>query len=181
MLQGKLVRLRANEREDLPNYLRWVNDPDILLYFGTYLPYNMDKEVAWFEHMNQDDSVINFAIEYEGQHVGGCGLLKINHRNQSAEVGLFIGEKSLWDKGLGQDTLRTLLDYGFDQLNLHRIYLRVIAENARGVHAYEKVGFVHEGRLREDVWRHGHWQDMLIMSVLRHEWYAKREEAAGRQ
>ena len=170
MLHGELVRLRPIEREDLPNYLRWINDPDVLAYFGTYLPYNMVKEESWFERMNQDASVLNFAIEYEGQHVGGCGFVNINHRHQSSEVGLFIGEKSFWDKGLGQDTLRVMLDYGFDFLNLHRIYLRVFVENERGVHAYEKVGFVHEGRFREAEWRHGRWQDMLIMSVLRPEW-----------
>ena len=178
MLEGKLVRLRPVEREDLPNYIQWVNDPDVLAYFGTYLPYNMDREIAWFEGMNQDASVINFAIEYEGRHVGGCGLLNINHRNQSAEAGLFIGDKDMWDKGLGRDALRILLDYGFDQLNFHRIYLRVFAENGRAMHVYEKVGFVHEGRFREAEWRHGRWHDMLFMSVLRHEWYARRKAQA---
>ena len=178
MLQGKLVRLRPIEREDLPRYIQWVNDPEILAYFGTYLPYNLAKEEAWFDGMNKDASVINFAIEYEGRHVGGCGFIGIDHRNQSAEVGLFIGDKDLWDRGLGQDALRTMLDYGFDQLNFHRIYLRVFAENARGVHAYEKIGFVHEGRFRETNWRHGRWQDMLVMSILRREWYAKRDAQA---
>jgi len=170
MLQGKLVRLRPVERGDLPNDLLWVNDPDVLAYFGSYLPYNMPKEEAWFESMSKAKDVINFAIEYESRHVGGCGFLNIEHRNQSAEIGLFIGDKSVWDKGLGQDTLRTMLDYGFDQLNFHRIYLRVFAENARAVHAYEKVGFVHEGSFREATWRHGRWHDMLFMSVLRREW-----------
>ena len=71
-----------------------------------------------------------------------------------------------------------MLDYGFDQLNFHRIYLRVFAENIRGVHAYEKIGFVHEGRFRETNWRHGRWQDLLVMSILRREWYAERDAQA---
>lgn len=54
--------------------------------------------------------------------------------------------------------------------DLHRIYLCVFAENKRAIHAYEKVGFVHEANLREAEWRHGRWQDMLYMSVLRREW-----------
>ena len=177
MLRGKLVRLRPVERDDLPNFVQWVNDADVLAYFGSYLPYNMVKEEAWFENMSKDEQSINFAIEYEGRHVGACGFSNIDYRNQSAEVGLFIGDKTLWDKGLGQDTLRTMLDYGFDHLNFHRIYLRVFAENTRAVHAYEKVGFVHEGRLREAQWRHGRWQDTLVMSVLRREW-KKRSHGA---
>ena len=88
MLNGKLVSLRPVEREDLPNYIQWVNDPEVLAYFGTYLPYNLAKEEAWFDGMNKDASVINFAIEYEGRHVGGCGFIGIDHRNQVSRGGV---------------------------------------------------------------------------------------------
>ncbi|MCC7354303.1 MAG: GNAT family N-acetyltransferase, partial [Anaerolineae bacterium] len=94
----------------------------------------------------------------------------IDHHNGKAEVGIFIGEKDLWDKGLGQDALRTLVDYLFQQLNLHRVDLGVYADNARGIHAYEKVGFIHEGRWRQAGFRNGHYRDLLWMSVLRDEW-----------
>jgi len=127
------------------------------------------QEQVWYEAQNKDSSVINFAAEYEDQHIGGGGFCNINHASQNAEVGLFIGEKSLWDQGLGQDMLTTLVAYGFDYLNLHRIYLRVFGENQRAIHAYEQVGFVREGRFREAEWRHGRWHDILFMSILRHE------------
>jgi RimJ/RimL family protein N-acetyltransferase len=131
---------------------------------------NLAQEQAWYERQNTDESMLNLAVELDGKHIGGCGFGSINHADQNAEVGLAIGEKSLWDQGLGKDILETLLDYGFGYLNLHRIYLRVFAENHRAVHAYEQVGFVHEGCFRESYWRHGQWQDMLFMSVLRPEW-----------
>ena len=89
---------------------------------------------------------------------------------QYSNLGGIYLKKSLWDQGLGKDMLRTLVGYGFDYLNLHRIYLRVFAANQRAVHAYEQVGFVHEGRFREVEWRRGQWQDLLYMSILRHEW-----------
>lgn len=173
MLQGKRVVLRPIEPEHLPNYVQWLNDPEVLAYFGKYLPFNLAQEQSWYEHQNDDAGTVNFAVELEGKHIGGCGFLNINHRQQNAEVGIFIGEKSLWNQGLGQDTLTTILDYGFKFLNFHRIYLRVFVENERGVGAYEKVGFQQEGRLRDFEWRHGRWQDMLIMSILRPEWEAK--------
>jgi RimJ/RimL family protein N-acetyltransferase len=170
MLSGNRVVLRPNEPEHLPNYVRWFSDPDVLTYFGPYRPMNLASEQAWYEAQNKDASVVNFACEFEGRHIGGCGLLRINHAQQNAEVGLFIGEKALWDQGLGKDILRTIVSYGFDYLNLHRVYLRVFAENTRAVHAYEQVGFVREGCLREAEWRHGRWHDLLLMSVLGHEW-----------
>ncbi|NOX61783.1 MAG: GNAT family N-acetyltransferase [Chloroflexi bacterium] len=175
MLQGQRVTLVPIEREHLPNYVRWFADREVLEYFGPYLPLNLAQEEKWYELMLEDETTVAFAVEMEGQHIGGCGFTSINHRHQSAEAGLFIGEKSLWNMGLGQDILTTLLHYGFDYLNFHRIYLRVFAENERAIRAYEKVGFEHEGRFREAEWRHGRRHDLLFMSILRHEW--KRESS----
>jgi RimJ/RimL family protein N-acetyltransferase len=71
---------------------------------------------------------------------------------------------------LGYDVLHTLVRFGFEQMNLNRIYLRVHEKNERGIHLYGKVGFQHEGRWRQAEFRQGHYQDLLWMSILRHEW-----------
>jgi RimJ/RimL family protein N-acetyltransferase len=173
MLKGRRVVLRPIEPEHLAVYVRWFTDVEVLEYLGHFRPMNQAQEQAWYERQNQDPDSINFAVELDGRHIGGTGLHLHDHKNQSAEVGLFIGEKDLWNQGLGQDILATIVDYGFANLNLHRIYLRVFAENARAIHAYEKVGFVHEGRFREAEWRHGRWHDTVFMSILSQEWKAR--------
>jgi RimJ/RimL family protein N-acetyltransferase len=170
MLHGELVVLRAIERGDLPNYVGWLNDERVLRYFGFYRPMSLAQEERWYENMLGNAAACNFAIEYQGRHVGGAGLEHVDSKNANAEVGLFIGEPDLWDGGLGGDVLRTLLRYGFEQLNLNRIYLRVFADNERAVHLYEKIGFQHEGRWREHEFRHGRYHDMLWMAILRREW-----------
>jgi RimJ/RimL family protein N-acetyltransferase len=76
----------------------------------------------------------------------------------------------MWDRGLGFDALTTLVQFGFEQMNLNRIYLRVFAGNERAVHLYEKAGFRHEGCWRQAEFRHGRYHDLLWMSVLREEW-----------
>jgi len=172
MLQGQRVVLKPIEPEHLPNYVRWLGDTEVLAWFGDYRPLNLAREQGWYEAQNHDESSLNFAVEFDGRHIGGAGFGGINRTDQHAEVGLFIGEKSLWDQGLGKDILTTLVGYGFDYLNMHRIYLRVFAENHRAIRCYEQVGFVLEGRFREAYWRHGRWQDMLCMSILRSEWKA---------
>ncbi|MCO6452397.1 MAG: GNAT family N-acetyltransferase [Caldilineales bacterium] len=181
MLQGRRVVLRPIERADLATYTPWFNDPEVLEYFGRYWPMTLADEENWYEGQLGDPSRVNFAVEADGVHIGGCGFANIDHRNRHAEAGLFIGEKSYWNQGFGQDILRTLVDYGFHYLNFHRIYLRVFADNARGVRAYEKVGFRHEGRFRDAEWRHGRWMDILFMSILSHEWQpdAKSSEVEG--
>jgi RimJ/RimL family protein N-acetyltransferase len=173
MLHGERVVLRAIRREDLPNYVAWFNDPDVLEYFGHYRPMSLPQEERWYETMLQDRNVLSFAIEVEGRHVGACGFPNIDHQNRCAEVGLFIGVKELWGQGLCADVLRTLLRYGFEQLNFHRIYLRLFAENERGRRCYERVGFQVEGRFREHTFRHGRWIDELRMGILEDEWRAQ--------
>jgi diamine N-acetyltransferase len=170
MIRGERIVLRAIERDDLPNYVQWLNDPAVLEYFGNYLPFSLAQEEEWYETMLQDPGVCNFAVEFEGQHVGGAGFSEIDGRNRRAEVGLFIGLPALWDQGLGRETLQALLKFGFGQMNLNRIYLRVYAGNERAVYLYEKVGFRHEGCWRQAEFRHGRYHDTLWMSILREEW-----------
>jgi RimJ/RimL family protein N-acetyltransferase len=170
MLYGERVVLRAIEREDLPNYVQWLNDPKVLEYFGPYAPLSLGQEAKWYEQMLEDSTVCNFAIEFEGKHIGGAGLSRIDGRNASAEAGLFIGAPELWGQGLGFDVFQTLIRFGFEQMNLNRIYLRVFAGNKPAVHLYEKIGFKHEGCWRQAEFRNGRYQDMLWMSILREEW-----------
>jgi diamine N-acetyltransferase len=170
VIRGDRVVLRATERDDLPRYVRWLNDPAVLEFFGPYVPFSLAAEERWFEEQLQDSSQRNFAIDLEGRHIGGCGFCHIDPRNRRAEVGLFIGEPDLWNQGLGADVVRALVHFGFEELNLHRIYLRVFEENERGVNCYEKVGFRREGRWRQAEFRHGHYSDLVWMSMLRDEY-----------
>ncbi len=81
-----------------------------------------------------------------------------------------IGEKRFWNQGYGSEAMRLMLKYGFETVNLHRIYLRVFENNPRAVRAYEKAGFVHEGRERESHFIGGKYIDTLLMSVIRPDW-----------
>jgi RimJ/RimL family protein N-acetyltransferase len=73
--------------------------------------------------------------------------------------------------------MRLLLKHGFETLNLHRIFLRVYETNPRAIRTYEKVGFVHEGRMRQALYRQGQYHDILLMSVLRPEWDSNNRES----
>jgi RimJ/RimL family protein N-acetyltransferase len=175
MLYGKRIRLRGNERSDLPKFVEWLNNPDVRRYLSMSLPISQAAEEQWFENMlKRPSEEQSLGIEIKGgdgwRLIGNCGIFDINWRARSAEVGLFIGDKSCWNKGYGTEVMRLLLRHGFGTLNLNRIFLRVDAENLGGIRTYEKAGFVHEARLRESDFREGKYCDDLIMSVLRSEW-----------
>jgi RimJ/RimL family protein N-acetyltransferase len=173
-MEGEQVRLRPIEREDLPRYVRWFGDPDVRRHLTVYLPFSMAQEERWFEglaeRLERGTEVLLAIDTIEGVHIGNIGLHAIDWRNRSAELGIVIGEKEYWGQGYGTDAIGVLLRVAFDEMNLHRVCLRVDADNLRGIRCYEKSGFLVEGTLRQAVFREGEYHDQLLMSVLRPEY-----------
>jgi diamine N-acetyltransferase len=175
MIYGERIRFRAVEREDLPRFVAWLNDPEVLHGLLMYLPLSLNEEENWYESMmkrptDEHPMVIEIQQADEWLPVGNCGFVNIDWRSRSGEVGIFIGEKRLWNQGYGTDAMRLLLQHGFHTLNLNRIALDVYDTNLRAVRSYEKAGFVHEGRKRQAIFKDGKYFDILQMSVLREEW-----------
>jgi len=102
-------------------------------------------------------------------HVGGAGFHSVDWPSRCAELGIVLGSRDSWGQGYGTDATRALVGWGFRELNLNRVWLRVFEDNARGIRCYEKVGFRLEGRLRQDRFREGRYLDTLVMGVLRDE------------
>lgn len=169
MIYGDLVRLRALTRADLPQLIGWRNDPEVKAFLiGWSFPVALETEQSWFEGTLQDKSTQRLAIEVlaDGHYIGNIGLYDIDWLNRKAEYGILIGDKAAWGRGFGLDASKALLAYAFGELNLHRISLRVLTQHVRALRLYEKLGFRIEGRLREDIYRGGAYQDTLIMGML---------------
>jgi RimJ/RimL family protein N-acetyltransferase len=179
MLKGQRLTLRAIERDDLPRYVTWLNDPEVTDHLKAHLPFNLDDETDWYEAQRRDPTMQNFAIvlRAENVHIGSIGLMKINQREQNAELGIMIGDKKQWGQGYGREAIKLLLPFGFANLNLHRIYLRVDATHPAAIRCYTNCGFVEEGRLRDAVFRQGRFEDQLIMSILRPEYFQSNKVA----
>ena len=177
MIVGEKVRLRAIERDDLPRFVEWFSDPDVRRYLDMYLPFSLAQEERWFESLQErleKREVVMLTIETSGgAHIGNISLFDIHWKERHAELGITIGEKDYWGQGYGTDAVRTMLRLAFEEMNLHRVFLRVHADNARGIQCYEKVGFQKEGTLRENVFREGAYIDMYVMGILESEFAAR--------
>lgn len=175
MIYANRIRLRAAERTDIPMFVRWLNDPEVRKYLAMSLPMSQAEEEGWFDAMQRSPRpehvlVIEAREGEEWKPIGNTSFMNINWADRHAEVGILIGEKEFWSRGYGREAMKLMLRHGFNTLNLHRVFLRVYDFNLRGIKAYEYAGFVHEGRLRQDVYRDGQYHDVLLMSVLRDEW-----------
>ena len=184
MIHGDRIRFRAVEHDDLPTFQKWVNDPDVTHGLGIYLPLSSLDEEDWFngvrKHAPEERNLVieirqaaNEADEGGWKMIGGCGFFNLDGRNRSAEFGIMIGDKTCWDQGYGTEAVQLLAELGFNSLNLNRIYLRVVDNNPRAIHAYEKAGFTHEGRQRQAWFKDGCYHDFLVMSILKEEFSQK--------
>jgi RimJ/RimL family protein N-acetyltransferase len=181
IIYGERIRLRAAEREDIKKFHEWINDPEVTLGLSLYLPMSMRDEEVWYENVGKrapDERPL--AIEVRAgdgwRLIGNSAFFEIDHVAHSAEVGIMLGDKTVWNQGLGTDAMSLLLRHGFETLNLNRIFLRVYADNPRAIRSYEKCGFVREGTMREAVFKRGKFEGLHIMSILRREWAARNEE-----
>lgn len=178
MLEGSKLRLRAMTRDDLPLLCQFNNDVEVELAGGgdPPLPQSLARLEAEFDSQvgsgGRDGT--GFAIEADGKLIGQCALFNFNHVARTAELGITIGDKAYWGRGYGTEAIRLLLDYGFRHHNLHRVFLSVNGTNARAIGAYQRCGFVEEGRLRAHAWSNGQYIDLLYMGILRDEWAAQQ-------
>jgi RimJ/RimL family protein N-acetyltransferase len=172
MIEGKMVRIRALEQTDIDEIMKWVNDPEVIDNLLMRYPVSRYLEEKWLEKAYDTGDMRNktFALETkDGVYLGGIGLHKINWENRNAEVGIVIGKKEYWGKGYGTDAMLALLDFAFNHMNLHRVYLQVYDFNVRGIRSYEKCGFKKEGALRDDRFSRGKYHDTVIMGILKEE------------
>ena len=135
---------------------------------GSYPMRHIDTREVWDKERAAGD--ILFSIYKGDDFIGICGLHNLRDIYHSAELRILIFDKDAVGKGIGTEACCLLVNYGFQKLNLHRIWLGCNAENVRAIKCYEKVGFKEEGRLREDIFCGGKYVDAVRMGILRHEW-----------
>lgn len=177
-LQGQHIYLRSLERADLQLMAEWLNDPDVtrLLFMGLF-PSNLEALTAQWERDRNNPEETTFAVcdKTSNQFVGTTGVYRIQWVMRTGEFRVFLGDKRVWNRGIGTECAKLMVVFGFEKLNLNKMWLGVNADNAAAVKAYQKAGFVHEGVLRQEQYRNFRYYDAIRMSMLRSEYEPIRE------
>jgi RimJ/RimL family protein N-acetyltransferase len=176
MLASGSVFLRPFEAADAEIYRRWRADADPMSLAGWHerAPLSLAQVEARIARLadEQGKEVVTFVIclVADERPIGEVMLVDLDRVNGSAQLGIFIGEAREWGKGYGTDAVNAIVDFGFAELRLERIWLNVWTENPRAGRAYQKAGFVHEGTVRHDRFEHGEYTSGHLMAILRSEW-----------
>lgn len=176
-LTGELVTLRPFREEDLPHLEAAINDPEVGRLTGSVHSsdqvdrYPREKLREWYTTRNDQTDRLDLAVVElaTGTCVGEVVLNEWDEGNETCNFRILLGPAGQ-GRGLGTEATRLIIGYAFEHLPLHRIELEVYAFNPRAQRAYEKAGFVVEGRRRDALRFDGERYDAIVMSVLRPEW-----------
>ena len=174
-IAGDKIYFRGLEKNDLMGCMfQWANDSEVTHYmFMGAMPNSIELLEEEYEQLTKSKNDVVFAVvdKETDVHIGNVGLYLINWISRSAEFRIIIGEREYWSKDYGTEATKLTVQYGFEKLNLNKVWLGVNGEHRSAVKTYEKAGFVHEGILRQEIYRNGKYYDAIRMSILRGEYF----------
>ena len=181
-IDGSLVVLKKHTRDNLPDFMRWYQDPEVArLTRYQDGPMRPDEIERFFmmRALGPDTLAMGIHVRHTGRLIGSCAFSQLDADNGSVLFHITIGEKDAWGRGFGTEAAELMLWLAFERMGLHRVGLSVFAFNERAIRSYTKAGFVEEGRLRSAIARDGGYWDEVLMGILRDEWLARRAAASG--
>lgn len=163
------IYLRMMTYDDTEKIVEWRNSDSVRKRFIYQGLFTKEGHENWIKTMVETGKVVQMIICETGtdKAVGSVYVRDIDKTHHKAEYGIFIGEKDARGKGYGTAAAKLMIQYCFDELMLHRLFLRVYAENERAIRSYEKAGFVKEAHLRDDVYIDGEYKDIILMGILK--------------
>lgn len=174
-LEGDEIALRPLTINDLTQeYLDWLNDKEVNHYSFRRFSFCSEAQLkSYLESLPSRNDEMHFAIiiKPEGKHVGNIGLKSIHSQARFAELGILIGCKEFWGRGIAVQSIRLLQDYAFNRLNLNR--LEMGSFNPAAIKAYEKAGWLREGIQRERIYIDGKYHDEVRMALLASEFFSQ--------
>jgi len=170
---GNNIKLRGIEKEDYTDsFYKWANDPE----FNQYLSHGLKpttKEMMgklYEDLINKNNFLFVIVDKKTEKTIGIVGLHHPNWQIRSAEYTIHLGDKGFWGKGHGSEATDFILNYGFETLNLNKVWLGVNEANKKAVNFYKKKGFVKEGELREEIFFRNIYFSSIRMSMIKKEY-----------
>jgi RimJ/RimL family protein N-acetyltransferase len=177
LLEGENIRLGYFAEKDLENILEWHTGELFMRHLDAVPVKPRTKDDLKKQWLEEASDVFRFAVIHKGTEkvIGFAEVNGVLWTHKTAWVSLGIGSEEHWGKGYGGEALLCLIDYAFNELNLHRLQLTVFSYNSRAIKLYEKIGFKKEGAFREFMERNGQRYDMFLYGLLRREWQKSPE------
>ena len=172
LIKGDFIYLRPVNENDLSgNYMKWLNDKEVTRFmaFGNS-PITLERMKDYLNKLRDDNSLLLAVIMADDdRHVGNIRIGPIDDYNKRSNIGIMVGDRSVWGKGIALSAMRLALNYSFHVLGLNKITLGVLSENVKAVRLFESLGFTREGCLKSHSLCNGVYQDVLLYGLMAEE------------
>lgn len=177
-LIGERIYLRALEQSDLSgNYFQWLNDNEVCAFNShAIFPNSTKKMQDFFDSMQDNKTAVVLAIitKEKDTHIGNLGLHEIDWISRSAEFRILLGDKDNWQKGFANEAAQLIINYGFERLNLNRIFCGTSAENIGMQKLAEKLNMKKEGVMRSAMYKMNKYVDIIVYGLFKDEFKSKK-------
>ena len=162
------IYLRPITYDDTENIVAWRNSDGVRRNFIYQALFTREGHENWMRTMVETGKVSQMIIcERDGDRpIGSVFVRDIDRVHNKGEYGIFIGAADARGRGIGSAAAGLMIRYAFEELGLHRLFLRAFADNKQAIRSYEKAGFVQEAYLHEDVCIDGQYRDVVLMAIL---------------
>ncbi|MBD3196331.1 MAG: GNAT family N-acetyltransferase [Candidatus Lokiarchaeota archaeon] len=177
-IEGEQISLIPSYKDHMKLYAKWMNDPNVRIFSRNMVPISLNEIKKWFEPSEvRFKDFIAFEIFHtdDKKPIGTAGLNKINWYARHANMFAMIGETQYWGNNIATEVARLLLDYGFKELNLNKIYANIAVPNIGSWKVAEKIGFVYNGISKNEFYVNGEYIDAKKYHLLKDDWLSKKE------
>ncbi|MDH5448240.1 MAG: GNAT family N-acetyltransferase [Candidatus Bathyarchaeota archaeon] len=179
VIQSERLLLREFEETDWQAVHSYASDPEVVRFMD-WGPNAEDETKAFISRSISSQKekprrkyTLAITLKGENKLIGSCDVCVASSENKEGWLGYCLN-RHFWRKGYAAETAKALLEFGFKQLALHRIFAKVDPDNIASRNVLEKIGMLYEGHLREHKWAKGEWRDSLLYAMLENEWKRTR-------
>lgn len=160
-----MVSIRRFEETDIPKKVEWINNSQNNKYLHYDIPLEIKKTEKWFVNNIGNTNRYDAVIEVDGIPCGIIGLINIDKKNKKAEYYIAMGEMAFKKRGIATEASRLILKYAFHDLGMNRVYLYTEIENIPAQRLFDRIGFVKEGCIKQDLFSRGKFVDRYIYGL----------------
>lgn len=167
-LEGEKIYLKPAALKYAKIYNKWTNDPDVIRY-TTIMPGTLEDSKKWIkekEKVNADE-IFSIFLKEDDTIIGNVGCHNLDDPDNNFILGIIIGEKEYWGRGLGTDAFKTIIRYMFEIKNANTVSLDVFVANATAQRVYEKCGFKKIKKIKKPLERENMEVECILMQLTR--------------
>ena len=172
VLKTKRLLLRQILQEDIHTIFKGLSNPDVIKHFGVFFDTleATQEQMDWYANMIKNDTGSCWAICSPDNSVfyGVCTLNFWKKEHRKAETGYWIFPE-FWRKGIVTEAMGKVIEYGFNEMNLHRIAAEVEDDHPGSIAVLKKLGFIYEGTMKECEIKNGRFINLELYAILKKE------------